>query len=424
MGPCAGVPRKRVSAAASALLLSARAAALDAEVGGEDSAYAIDGVDPHAHARQERREDAEASVFGYTPDEGFRLRSKDGAYRLQIALRAGLKFEPAWNEGDSEVRGSLVFVRPILHGNVYKPWIGYTVSMELADDDPFLLDAFVDVQPIDAFGIRVGQQGTPVSRHEGFGPHQIFFPEYAAVPGYFWSGRERGATLFGTVLDERLDYYAGAFSGSPLGAPTDLPHNYVLEGRLTANPMGPTNLTELPFTPDGERLPMRVSFTAQGYYGELQTTVENYNPSNSVLTPITPLVTNELGLVGGDLWFQAGRAIVFSEFYWRRSRPLGTSDWYNAYGAWGQAVVDLYRQKLGAGVRCNWLNPNAEISSAQVYEVEGQLAWFIHAPQLVLKLRYAWLKQRSPDADELDAFTLPFPVGITHVATLQLMLAF
>lgn len=127
-------------------------------------------------------EPEEVSLFGYTKDEGFRLRSEDGNYRLQIAMRAGLKLEPAWTEGDGRVNEALAFLRPVLRGNLFREWLGFTFSMELAANDPFVLDAFVDIAPWEEIGFVVGQQGTPVGRHSNFGPHTIFFPEFELHP--------------------------------------------------------------------------------------------------------------------------------------------------------------------------------------------------------------------------------------------------
>ena len=366
---------------------------------------------------------AEDSLIGYTPEEGFRMRSEDGAYLLRLALQMGIKLEPSWTEGDRAMNGTFPFLRPILRGNLIRPWLMYRVSLELAREDPFVLDAYIDLEPVAEFGLRVGQQGTPVSRHESFGPQQIFFPEYASVASYFWSGRERGVTLYGSLLGERLNYYGGVYGGSPIDVPAALEDNYVIEARLTASPLGPVNANEFPFTPDGTPLPLRVSFTLQGFYGRLQTAPENYDQSNSVLDPNAALDTTKLGMLGGDLWFQAGPAIVFGEFYWREQRPSGTDSWYAALGAWGEIILSVYRDVIGAGVRLNWIDPNTELANDNAFEVEGQLAWFVEPPELTLKLRYGWLKQETP-TEESDEFELPHVEGTTHVVTLQATLAF
>jgi hypothetical protein len=55
--------------------------------------------------------------------------------------------------------------------------------------------------------------------------------------------------------------------------------------------------------------------------------------------------------------------------------------------------------------------------------MEGQLTWWIAAPAISLKLRYAYLYQQTPGPAALAAFpgfVLPYAPGPTNLATLQL----
>jgi hypothetical protein len=360
--------------------------------------------------------------------EGFRMKSADGNYLLRVGLTAALKLEPARTEGDAEVRGSLAFVRPSIRGNFYKPWFHYSVAWELAAPSAFLLAANVEATPWDEFGARYGQQGTPVFRHTTFAPQNIFFPDYAATPSFFWAGRQRGLTVFGHLFEKKLDYWAGIYGGSPLREPENQPDNYVGAGRITANPFGPVNGNELPFTSDGESLPLRASVTVQGYHGKFLTTAENFNPANSILDPEPIDVTREMTTAAVDLWLQGGPVIVYGEYTRRHLEEDGDFASYSSQGAWGQVMVDVYEHMFGVGARANWIDPNLDLDDDRVLMLEGMGAWFIHPPEMVLKLRYAWLDQDSPDPDDLDEapgdFELPFIVGSSHVATLQLTMAF
>ncbi len=362
---------------------------------------------------------------GWSPGSGFHIQSADGNYMMRVALTAALKFEPAWTEGEKDLRGSLAFVRPSIRGNFFKPWFRYSVAMELARENAFLLSANVEVQPWDEFGARYGQQGTPVSRHTSFAPQNIFFPDYAAVSGFFWSGRQRGLTLFGSLGEGVLDYWAGIYGGSPILESQNDPDNYIAEGRVTVSPWGAINANELPFTPDGEGLPTLASFTLQGYHGKLQTDVENYNPTNSVLDPLPIVISRKMTTGGADVWFQSGPVIAFVEYFYRHIEDEGVLPGYNSQGVWGQVMVDVYENMFGVGGRFNWINPNMDVSSDRVLEGEAQVAWFIDAPELVLKLRYAILDQKEPDPADLDAgYQIPFIAGTTNVITLQLTMAF
>lgn len=142
------------------------------------------------------------SLFGYAAGEGFRLRSEDGDYVLRLALQGAFAAEPTWTDGNFKVDSPIKVLRPVFRGNLVEPWIGYWVSIELSRETPFLLDGYFDLHPWDELSFRFGQQYTPMSRHEAFGPQQIYFPDYARTANYFWSGYERGGTLYGSFADD------------------------------------------------------------------------------------------------------------------------------------------------------------------------------------------------------------------------------
>jgi hypothetical protein len=327
----------------------------------------------------EKRYEAEPASVGYAAGEGFRLRSTDGSYMLRVSLQAGIKLEPAWNEGDRVMDGTFPFLRPMIRGNVVRDWVNYRLSFEAADGEPFVLDAFIDLTPWEEFNVMLGQQGTLVSRHSNLAPQSIFFPEFASVSNYFWSGRERGATVYGSVFEERLDYFAGVYGGSPIDEPANLSDNFVVEGRLTANPLGPVNSTEFPFDEDGHPLPFRPSFTAQGYAGRLQTNDHSYNLSNGVLEPNSAVDTDEIHAVSGDVWVQGGPVVVFGEGYYRHVDPI-TGASYSSVGAWGQVAVGVYRDLVGAGVRGGYIDPDTDLDDDHAFELEVQVAYFIAPP--------------------------------------------
>src|SRR5262245_43861952 len=99
------------------------------------SAHEQDGPDPHDFDREREAaavDEAAESLIGWTPDEGFRMRSKDGNYKLRLSLQVGMKVEPAWTEGDHVMNGTFAFLRPILRGNLFRPWLLYRLSLETA----------------------------------------------------------------------------------------------------------------------------------------------------------------------------------------------------------------------------------------------------------------------------------------------------
>ena len=365
-----------------------------------------------------------ASTSGYTPDGGFSLLSPDGRYRLRIGLDAGFKLSPTYRDGAFQDREAFFVLRPFMEGNLFRPWIQYRLSLELAANPPYLLDAYVDVRPIHALAIRGGQQSTPFSRHKSFDPHQILFPDWALTAEYFWSGHDKGATVIGFSNDDKVIGYLGLYSGSPLRQFTTVAGNYIAEGRITVSPMGKTGDDEYPYITSAGPLPFRLSFTAEGYYGKVTSGTENFD-ANSFLFVFTP--SNAImrrGAAGLDALLEVGRVVVFAEGYYMHTNPgTGSAD-YTSFGAWGQVGVLLLPRFLDVAVRFNWVNPSTGLSNDRLLAAEAQVAWYIDAPNLILKLRYGIGDQQSPGMTALGSVQLPAQAGREQVITLQLNVSF
>jgi hypothetical protein len=361
---------------------------------------------------------------GWLPGTGFVIQSEDAAYRLRIGLQAAYKFEPVYQNGVWADRNTFFVLRPILSGNFLRDWIHFWTSFEFASNPPYLLDSYIELFPWKEFGLRIGQQFTPYDRHEYFGPQEILFPEWAPVSEYFWPGRDKGVTAMG-VLAEQLEYWAGIYSGTPLRQFNALPGNYVLEGRLTWSPLGPVGGTEFPYIVSEGPAPVRVSATIQGYYGRVQSAIENFNPSTFTFQAMPSGERVKEGAGGADFWLQGPWFMLYVDATIRRTTPeMGTA--YTSAGVWGQFGAMFVPKTMDAAIRVNWLNPSTSLSNDQFYDVEGQVAYYAsHSQHLVVKLRYAYGHQDSPGMTALGAVPLVISVpGRTQLATLQLNLAF
>ncbi len=361
---------------------------------------------------------------GYVPGTGFVMQTEDLAYRLRVGLQAGYKFEPVYQDGSFQNRNTFFVLRPILSGNFFREWIHFWTSFEFASNPPYLLDSFVEIQPLKEFGLRIGQQFTPYDRHEYFGPQEILFPEWAPVSEYFWTGRDKGVTAMGTIAGQ-LEYWVGVYSGTPLRQFNALPGNYVVEGRVTWSPLGPVGATEFAYILSDKPLPFRVSATLQGYNDKIQSATENFNPSTFRYQVMATGQTTKDSAGGWDLWVQGPRFIFYVDGTVRHTTPT-TGASFTSVGVWTQLGVMLVNRTLDAGVRLNWLNPSTDLSNDQFYSAEGQIAWYpAHSPNLVLKLRYGFGHQNSPGTAALGAVPLVISTpGNTQIATVQGNLAF
>ncbi|MCY1023044.1 porin [Pyxidicoccus sp. MSG2] len=372
---------------------------------------------------EDSKEDGPSLTGGFDRQKGFHLQSADGNYLLGLGLQAGYKIEPIFVDGEAESRTAFSFLRPILKGNIYRPWIRFWTSLEMAAFPIYVLDSFVEVQPIDAVGLRAGQQYTPLSRHESWGPQQILFPEFAPIANYFWTGRDKGVTFLGTT--EHLEYYAGIYSGSPLRTITSEPGRYQLNARLTCSPMGKPGYGELPFIMSGDKEPppLNVSFTVQGAGGEVEQIQENFNPEAGIFK-IEREGVRRFATGSVDVFVQARRFSFFGEAYLRRTDPPGDAAHFTSFGAWVQADYVFYKKVLDAGVRLSYLDASGNVDNDLLYVGEAQLAWFVDAPYLALKLRYQIAHQESPDPAAATGLSLAKDPGTTNLITLQVNLSF
>lgn len=368
---------------------------------------------------------ATGPTAGWLPDDGgFVIKNAEGNYKLRLGLQAAYRYEPVIVDGDAESRASFFVTRPIASGNIYRKWIRFWTSMELAANPPYLLDAYIEAQPIPEFGLRFGQQYTPFSRHETYGPQEILFPDWNIVANYFWNGRQKGLEAFGTIDEGVLDYWAGIYAASPIRAVKTEPNSWLSEARLTWSPMGPVGPIEMPYTVLPE-VPFRISFTAQGYVGDFAISSANVNPSSGAFTFTESGVKTKKGALGADVTLQVDRLYATVEAYTRRSDPSDATPYWS-WGAWGQAGYVIWRRDVTVGLRLSWLDPSNDLSNDRMIAGEAMIAWFVDPKHLHLHLRYGLANQHDPAEgtgrpleDVLGDVALPLPVGTTNVLTFQ-----
>jgi hypothetical protein len=363
---------------------------------------------------------------GWLQGEGFVLRSDDGNYKLRIGLQTAYKVEPIYQDGEFRDRRAFFVLRPVFAGSFLEDWIRFWTSLELNSNPPYVLDSYVEIQPVKEFGIRIGQQYTLISRHEQFGPQQILFPEWSPVAEYFWTGRDKGGTAWGLVADSHFEYYAGLYSGTPLRQFATISGNYVVEARLVWNLLGATGGNEFPYITDVPT-PFRPSVSVQGYYGKVELAEENFNPSSFRFDTMATGTVRKQAAVSADLWLQGPGFAALAEGYVRRTDPeVGPGgDSYTSVGAWGQIGILVIPRLVDVGFRVNWLDASRDLDDDRFISGEVQVAYYAsHSPNLVVKLRYGIGEQQSPGMEALGPVTLFTRQGTLHIGTAQLNLAF
>jgi hypothetical protein len=387
-------------------------------------------ADPAAEPSEEpRTEEAkrEEPTSGWIPGQGFVLRSADGEdYRLRLRLQSAIRAQVAI-DGKAQLTDPFMTLRPIAEGNIYKPWIRFWTSLELAANPVFLLDAYVEVQPEEAIGVRLGQQWTPFSRHQALsGPMGLLFPEWDPVAAYFWTGRDKGATLFGTFLDKTLDYALGGFMGVPLRQFETIRGNYQFIARIGLCPNGPVG-SEYAYAEDPDKpADFGYAIGLNGATSKINAAIENFNPStfSFEVTPSANTKTEQLG--GADFFLQSRRIVFLTEGYIRRTDPHAGQPKDTSVGAWGQLGVLLWERKLDVAARLSWIDVNIERSHDQAFGIEGATSWYFHAPNVVFKLRYGYGSQQTPPDSRTTSggAQLILEPGPIHIMTAQVNTTF
>ena len=127
---------------------------------------------------------------------------------------------------------------------------------------------------------------------------------------------------------------------------------------------------------------------------------------------------------GADFFLQSSRVMFLTEGYVRRTAPPGGAPSYTSIGAWGQVSVLLVPKWLDVAAQAGWTNPSTTLTNDRFLGGQGQLTYYVKAPSLILKLRYALLDQQTPGMAALGVVALPATAGRTQVITLQVNVVF
>jgi hypothetical protein len=393
-------------------------------------------VPPPPEPEKEKEKEKTGPVSGWIPGQGFVVRSADEeSYKLRVGLQAAYRASVTIDKSDTQFRNPFFALRPVLAGNLYKKWITFYTTLELNTNPPYLNDSLVQIQPWDEFGLVVGQQYTPYSRHEYlYGPTQLLFTDWNIVADYFWTGRDKGITFQGSCADHHLDWWVGGYLGAPLRQFDVIQGNYSFIARLALNPQGATGNTEFAYAENAEKdepAPLRTSFSIQGYTNRIQPGTQNFNSSSfKFVTEPTPGVAAAVNHGAGiDGYLQSSNVMAMAEGYYRRTEPHSGVPDYSSVGAFAQVGVLVYERLVDVALRGTWADVNVTGGhSGEGRFLGGEIGgtWYVRAPVLAVKLRYGYADQKGPSdgTSKLAGAALIIPEGQVHVVTAQLNVTF
>ncbi|MBX5480660.1 MAG: hypothetical protein IRZ16_02250 [Myxococcaceae bacterium] len=371
------------------------------------------------------KEAAPPPTNGFTPGKGFRLVSDDGNWSLRVGLQAGYRLQtlitPSTEGEARQPTGSFFVVRPRVDGTLFKEWIRFWTSFEFASNPPFLLDSFVEAQPVPYFGVRLGQFWSVTSWHEQLGPQELVFPDWAFVAEYFWLGRDKGIQFFGNLPEGTFRYELSLTGGSPLRQFQTIPGNFVVQGAVRFYPLGKLeDTTEFPYMMIADRVPTRLGISVSGWAAKLQETESNFNPTRGQFKAVPTGVRHREQGGEADVLFQTGPVNLYAEGWLKRTDPVPTDarSAFLATGVWAQGSFVVIPKVLDVALQAGWLEPNFDVDSDNFIYGQAQVGFYVYKNNVNMRARYLIGHQDSPGTPAVEA-TLPATPGWNHVITLQ-----
>ena len=148
-------------------------------------------------------------------EKGFGFKSADG--QLEYRLRGLVHFDYRDFSGDAFPTATDGFlarrIRPTFEGTVFGKY-GFRFTPEFGENKSAVVDAYLDLKHNPAAQIRVGKFKPFVGLERLQGGADIKFIERSYVSNNILPNRDLGVSVFGDVLDNRLNYAVGVFNGS------------------------------------------------------------------------------------------------------------------------------------------------------------------------------------------------------------------
>ncbi len=198
--------------------------------------------------KKELEEAQSPETFKVYWDKGLKMKTLDGAFKLQIGGRVMLDY--ANIDADDELEGWLGEddfedhvqdgtefrrARFFMKGSIYEN-TGYKLQIDFADNEVTLKDAYLEIEELLPWPIKIGQFKEPFSLEELTSSKYITFME-RALPVGLAPSRGVGVQVSDAPLDERMTWALGAFWDADDSAETNTEEGAAVTGRITGLPV-------------------------------------------------------------------------------------------------------------------------------------------------------------------------------------------
>lgn len=318
------------------------------------------------------RADLPAAEFGYDPDQGAFVRTRDHAWELNPYAMVQLQHVSLFENGDvSSTTFSLRAAKFILHGHIFHPTLTYHFQLNAGNGQVVAENIYLRWDPDPAFGLLAGQIEVPFNRqHITLEAYQQLI-DRSIVDQRFTLQRDIGAAVYAGDRAHRFELTLGAWNGARQNAPND-DKTFMGTLRLAYNPWGPIPFREADLA--DSRHP-RLSIAAAGAY----------NPARVVTDPngANPPVT----------WRHVAQAVFEVTLRWRgislsteaHVRHLDVDDKGKLdYGAFAQVGVFVLPKHLEIEARFAAIDGKLQPTDAS-RELTAGLSYYFRGHRLKLQ---------------------------------------
>lgn len=285
-----------------------------------------------------------------------------------IGLLAQLSYGATFTSAGVDSLGFwLPLVRPDVHGSLFRGKLRFLVQPELVGPSVRLLDAEVIYQPIDAFGLDLGQFRPHVSRAWNT-PIALLAMPGRGVDDTFNPDRALGATVFGRPLAGKLEYGVGIFNGGGYNRGQPVQLEPLATWRIAVNPRGPVPYTQTPAFAEIERPVFGLS--THGWTDRIRT---EHGEHQRIIA-------------GGDFVLMTARVHVLVEGFARWAVD-GSGLFDAGWGSEAQVGVMLLPDTLELQARAGVLDPGVQRAMQGTWE--GGVSWFLWGNHIRAQLHYA-----------------------------------
>lgn len=175
--------------------------------------------------REQAAEKAKTTPTVTASKDGLSFQSADGAYQLRLRgyVHADGRFFLGDDERPATDTWTIRRARPIFEGRLAK-YIEFRIMPDFGGGTTVLQDAYGEVRPSKAFGVRAGKFKAPFGLERLQSATDILFVE-RALPTNLVPNRDIGVQVSGELAGGRVSYAAGAFNGVPDGGSADADTN-------------------------------------------------------------------------------------------------------------------------------------------------------------------------------------------------------